>query len=136
MTLGRSIGIILLAGIVLLLILIWWITSQAQLYQSEYGPGLRREFHFNHGSPYIVVEGERKEVFTIYPKLGGLLYEAGFRDGDIIVSESITGFYKLLYHSRGRQASVDVVDGGDGPPLEERELRVITFNIPAAQPTN
>lgn len=136
MTLGRSIGIFSLAGIVLLLIVIWWITSQAELYQSKYGPELRREFQFNHGSPYIDVEGERKEVFTIYPKSGSLLYKAGFRDGDIIVSESITGFYKLLYHSRGKQVSVDVVDGGDGQPVEERELRVITINIPAAQPTN
>ncbi len=135
MKLGRSIGIFILAAIVLLLILIWWITSQAQLYQSNYGPGLRSEFQFSNGSPYINAGGERKEVFTIYPKPGGLLHNAGFRDGDIIVSESITGFYKLLYHSRGKQVTVEVVDGGDGQPLEERELRLITFEIPAAKQT-
>ena len=116
--------------IVFFLIAIKWITSQAALYQTELGSQLREEFGFSHGSPYIQSGTDKVEVFTIYPKPNSFMHDVGFSKGDIIVSESITGFYKLLYKSKGKKVSVNTVSGGDGPPLVDREVKTLTFHIP------
>ena len=112
------------------LIWAWWTSSQAHLYQSEYGYEIRREFGFTHGSPYVSTGKKEIEVLTIHPVKGGYLDKVGFRDADIVTSESITGFYKLLHKSRGRTISVQVVNGGDGAPIDQRETRTLTFEIP------
>lgn len=123
-----SITLIILAG----LFLGWgrWIAYQASLYQGERGPELRRELGFGVGSPYIQTGDRRTEVFTIYPVADSVMETAGFRNGDIVLSTSITRFYKLLYHSRGKSVTVEVVKGGNGVALDQRKLRVITFMVP------
>ena len=108
----------------------WWTSSQAHLYQSKYGPELRNEFGFASGSPYVRAGEKEIEVFTIHPAKGGFLDKVGFMDGDIVTSESITRFYKLLYNSRGRTISIQVVKGGDGPSIDLRETRTLKFTIP------
>lgn len=94
------------------------------------GPELRSEFGFVSGSPYVRAGEKEVEVFTIHPVKGGYLDKVGFRDGDIVTSDSITGFYKLLYNSRGETVSVQVVKGGDGAPIDQREIKTLTFTIP------
>ena len=130
MSMGRIITYSIVLVIAFFLISIRWIASQAELYQRELGTQLREEFRFSHGSPYIQSGRERIEVFTIYPEPNGFMHDAGFNNGDIIISESITGFYKLLYKSKGKKVSVDVVGGGDGPPLVDRDIKTLTFRVP------
>ena len=127
---GKIIGIGVIVIVGSLSAWVWWTVSQALLYQSEYGPELNSELGFIHGSPYVYAGGKTVEVFTIYPIKGGFLDKVGFREGDIITSESITGFYKLLYHSRGKSISVRMVNGGDGPPISKREIKSLTFTVP------
>lgn len=107
-----------------------WTANQAKLYQTEYGQLLREELGFTHGSPYVMAGEKKIEVFTIYPKKEKLLHAYVFREGDILISESITGFYKLLFHSKGNKDSIDVVDAGDGLPIKERDMRTLTFKVP------
>jgi len=106
---------------------IMWIQAEAAKYQTDLGPQIRSAYGFSHGSPYIKTGDYRVEVFTVYPDAGGILERAGFRNGDIVVSENITGFYKLLYQSKAKEVTVTVVDGGDGPPVEQRKTRVVSF---------
>jgi len=130
MKIGKLIKYTLYTAFVVFAAWAWWISNQAEIYQGEYGPELRREFGFSTGSPYIRAGEEKIEVFTIHPEKGGFMGKAGFRDGDIVISESFTGFYKLLYNSRGSAVSVKVVKGGDGPPLDQRQTRTLTFIVP------
>ncbi len=115
---------------------VWWTVNQAQLYQSKHGPEIRSEFGFAHGSPYVHAGKKEIEVLTIHPVKGGYLDKVGFRDGDIVTSESITGLYKLLHNSRGETISVQVVKGGDGAPIDQRETRTLTFEIPKKAKTS
>lgn len=108
----------------------YWTTYQGQKYQSHLGGDLRERLGFTHGSPYVIAGEEKIEVFTVYPEADGFLYAAGFRSGDIVTSESITGFYRLLYQNAGKPVSVVVVPGGDGPPISLRKKRKFEFTLP------
>src|SRR5205807_8053739 len=103
-------------------------------YQEHLGTSLERELGFRHGSPYVRCGGSARAVFTIEAITpGGRCDQAGFRDGDIIRGQSITGFYKLLHRSGGKEVTVRVVAGGDGLPLCERPERRITLAVPARE---
>lgn len=110
--------------------MIGWGLYQAHLYQGVYAPELEKDLGFTTGSPRVKAGGENVEVFVIQPVAGGYMGKIGFQDGDIITSHSITEFYKMLYTQRGELVSVDLVDGGDGRPIEERKLRTLRFHIP------
>lgn len=108
-----------------------WQVREFFRYQSDLAPQIQREFEFRHGSPYVNAGGSVREVFTIHPIDGGYLYQLGFREGDIVISESVTGFYKSLhkFKENERPVSVTVVDGGDGSALDKRNKRVLTFRV-------
>lgn len=108
----------------------YYTAQQARYYQSELGPGLSREFGFTHGSPYVQDGDEASEVFTLHPTDGGPLSSAGVHDGDIVLSHSITGFYRFLHEHRGSTITFTVTDGGDGISIEHRPVRSITLAIP------
>lgn len=114
-------------GIILFLCYGWWVSSQARYYQVELGPSLEEKYGFNTGSPMVIAGGDPVEVLTIYPKAGGLMETAGFENGDIVLSTSLTGFYKSLSESKG-VLNIEVVSGGDGAPIGERDRRTITLN--------
>lgn len=104
------------------------------LYYSEtIGQALRAELGFDDGSPYVKINGEYREAFTVENVTpGGIFGRAGFREGDIIVhphGRSIPAFYRMLDAKRGNTVTVTVVDGGDGPPLDQRPTRQIQFRI-------
>ena len=109
-----------------------WDRYQHTLYQGEYGPELQAEFGFDHASAWIQAGDEKVEVFTIHPFPGGYMDKIGFKDGNIIISCSITEFYKMLYTERGRPISVDLVEGGDGLPIESRKIKTIQFLVPVS----
>lgn len=96
------------------------------------GKPLEDDLGFRHGSPYLRCGDSIQEVFTIEAIVpGGIFDQAGIRDGDIVMGPSITGFYKLLHRNRGKEVTVHVVDGGDGPSLDDRPQRRIAFVVPA-----
>ena len=127
----------IVVGAVALLVLLFggwvaWVMFEMVYYQAAVGASLNRGLGFTHGSPYVRCGGEVTEVFTIESvTAGGVFDRAGFRQGDIVRGRSITEFYKLLHRSRGREVTIEVVDGGDGPPLDQRPPRRITFTVPA-----
>ena len=99
-------------------------------YQVQVGGPLRQELGFSHSSPYVKCGGLTREVFTLHPATNGLLYQAGVRDGDIVLNFSITDFYRQLEQARGGTTVLQVVEGGDGPTLNERATRIITIAVP------
>ena len=108
---------------------------QAHYYQSTLGSQLERELGFTHGSPYLRLGDDSREVFTLHPTPGGVLADAGIRDGDIVLGHTITNFYRLLHERRGSSVTVRVTDGGNGPPIAQRPIRSVTFSIPSLRPT-
>jgi len=127
-----SITFVLIISIVLAgWVWIVWTKTNATKYQTELGPQIRGKFGFAHGSPYIKAGDKHIEVFTIHPKTDGLLHKAGFKDGDIVVDQTITDFYKMLYHAKGKVVEIKVVDGGDGLPIAQRKTRTISFKVKA-----
>ncbi len=125
-----GIGIVLGALALGLGAFVGWGLYQAHLYQGVYAPEIEKDLGFTTGSPWVKAGGENVEVFVIQPVAGGYMGKIGFQDGDIITSHSITEFYKMLYTQRGELVSVDLVDGGDGRPIEERKIRTLRFHIP------
>ena len=105
----------------------WWTSKQAHYYQTELGPQLRQQYGFATGTPIINIGGKRLEVLTIYPEKDGPLEKAGFKNEDIVLSTTLTGFYQSL-HSQKRPLSYTVVDGGDGISLKDRPTRTIIIN--------
>jgi len=115
-------------GIIAFLLYGWWVSDRARYFQSELGPQLREQYGFATGTPYIRSGDQSEEVLVIYPSTSGLMNRAGFREGDIILSSSLTEFYETLSETEGT-ASFLVTTGGDGPPLEKRKTRLININL-------
>lgn len=52
---------------------------------------------------------------------------ADVRDGDIVLSHSLTELYKMLHHLQGDE-TLHVTDGGDGPQIEDRPVLTIVIS--------
>jgi hypothetical protein len=86
---------------------------------------------FKHGSPYVLIEGKAREVFTIETvNPSGEFYKAGVREGDIVLGIQILKFYSRLQSSKGKMFTFTVVEGGNGSSIKKRERRIIKVNIP------
>jgi hypothetical protein len=103
---------------------------QANYYQGEIGGELNQILGFSHSSPYLEIEGDNIEVFTLQTTPDGIMSEAGVKDGDIVIGYSITDFYRSLHESRGSVFSFDVIDGGHGSALNTRVVSRISVPIP------
>jgi hypothetical protein len=107
-----------------------WAAYQGHLYQSVYGPELDTELGFTIDSSSIQAGDEKVDIFTIHPIPDGYMDKIGFLDGYVIASHSATEFYKMLHTQRGRTVSVDLVEGGDGVPIEARKVKTMRFLVP------
>ncbi|MBL1433843.1 MAG: hypothetical protein COB94_010475 [Gammaproteobacteria bacterium] len=105
----------------------WWIGDQTRLYQTELAPQIEAIYGFKVSTPQVRVHNKRRQVLAVHPDKNGLLYTAGFRDDDIILSHQMTAFYKALHHQDDKALTFNIIDGGDGLPLNQRELRKITL---------
>lgn len=126
--LGLAIGIGMLVAV--LGGFLGWGIYQAHLYQSVYGPELQKELGFTTDSLRVKAGDQSVKVSVIHTVPGGYMDKIGFQDSDIITSHSFTEFYKLLYTKRGETTAIDLVDGGDGKPIEERKVKTLRFHIP------
>lgn len=109
-----------------------WALFESYRYQNHYGPALETELGFHLEAPLVQAGDKNARVNVIVPIPGGYMEKIGFLPGDIITSHSATEFYKMLHQERGRVMTVNVVDGGDGAPIETREVRTRKFAIPVA----
>jgi hypothetical protein len=111
-----------------------YVVAEAWYYQGQIAENLQRDLGFTHGTPYIA-SGRRTADVLIVGCLtpGGIFERAGFREGDILHRVSITGLYKMLHRGRGSEVRFMVIEGGHGPPLEQRPKRVITIRVPTAR---
>jgi hypothetical protein len=103
-------------------------------WQITVGKPIEREFGFRIGTPIIQEEGKSwpSEVVSIESvRWDGVLGQAGFRDGDIVRGLSVSKVFKVLHRGRGKQVTLEVVDGGYGPPINQRNVRAITFKVPS-----
>ena len=94
-------------------------------------PLLKYDLGFDHGSPYVKVGGEVREVFMIDSILpGGVFDRSGVLRGDIVMDVQILEFYEHLERHRGGNYIFSVVEGGDGPEFGKRTKRTISVTIP------
>jgi hypothetical protein len=125
-----------LAALVLLVFAAFFVLSvyivvEAYYYQARLGPGLERDLGFKHGTRYIRCGRTLCRLLAIQALTpGGPFAQAGFRVGDIIIGPSISGFFRILHRGRGSEARLTVVDGGDGPPLNQRAKRELLVQVP------
>ena len=119
-------GMMRLAYVTIIVVLCygWWVSRQAQHFQTELGPELRERYGFSTGTPYISAGDQNIEVLSVHPTPGGVFDAAGFQNGDIILSTTLTEFYALLAESKG-DVVFHVVDGGDGESIEKRDVRTL-----------
>lgn len=110
--------------------IIGWGAYQSHLYQVKYAPELETELGFTTESTLIQAGEEKTKALTIHTVHDGYMDKIGFRDGDIITSHSSTTFYKMLYTQREETVTVNVVDGGNGLPIENRKARTLRFLDP------
>ena len=102
---------------------------RAELYEIVVGNRFRAQTGFRHGSPYIKLGNQTQEVLTV--NTAGALMDAGIKDGDIFVEPATaTELYRQFELHRGNTMEIQVVTGGDGPPLRERQIKTITFHVP------
>lgn len=129
---GIGIAVGAIVGVVVLVFgaSVGWQAYQASLYGGEYGSELESALGFTTDTVSVQAGGVNVPVFIIEPVPNGYMDKIGFRDGDIIKSLSFTEFYKMLHTQRGHVVSVDVVDGGDGAPMEARKVKTVRFLVP------
>ncbi len=111
---GWRIGAVLFsAWMIYLLCSLWY-------WQTTIGKPIEREFGFRIGTPVIQEEGRYwpREVVSIESlRWNGVFGQAGFRKGDIICGLSAKDLFKVLHRGRGEEVTLQVVNGGHGPPL-------------------
>jgi len=124
--------LLILCGFGLLLfLLLTYFLAYSFYYQVLLGPVLQRDLGFREGARYFSVQGRLCSAVAIEAIVpGGIMACAGFRAGDLFPGLSHTSIFKLLHRHRGREVELKVVDGGDGPYLEERPSRVLKVTVP------
>lgn len=112
------------------------ITTRAIYYQVYRGKALEKELGFVHGAYYPQCSRRVYSGVLCIQSLvaNGVLEQAGFRKGDIVLNHSITSLFRYLHRSRGHKAELIVADGGDGLPVGLRPTRVVQFDVPSSSP--
>jgi hypothetical protein len=112
------------------------IVVEGFIYQGAIAKHLECDLGFGHAGTYIRSGNSAigpLSITGIVP--GGRFDQAGFQNGDIVIGQSATGFFKLLHKSRGQSVEIFVVDGGDGAILKERNKRRVLLTVPKSSET-
>jgi hypothetical protein len=116
-----------------LLVAFAWEMGSAFYWQGRVGYPLEQRLGFRLGTPYIRTDdGRTHEVRALEVLPGGAFERAGFRNGDIVRDIGLNAFFRTLRDHAGREVTIPVVQGGDGPPLMTREVRVVRIALPPA----
>jgi hypothetical protein len=82
-------------------------------------------------SPVVRAGGNAREVMAFEYVRPGACANAGIVSGYIVVSHRFIGaLSRQLRGPAGKQVVVEVVAGGDGPPIEARPSRLVTITLP------
>jgi hypothetical protein len=101
-------------------------------YQAYLARSLERGLGFRHGKQYLRVgRWLHCGVAINWVAANGAFRAAGFREGDVVPGIGFNDFFRLLHSHRGRVVEVTVVDGGEGPPFEQRPQRVLRVAVPS-----
>ncbi|RZV53433.1 MAG: hypothetical protein EX270_08785 [Pseudomonadales bacterium] len=122
-----------LGAIVATLVLVfgvWLVTKNAASLQQEIYVKLEKKFSFTSSMVSAQIENQRKEFLKIDPIDNGLIFEAGFRNGDIIISHTKPAFYALLYKKKGKTETIEIFRGNLDSSFNRNSLKKITFEIP------
>ena len=120
-----------LFGIALILVFgIYLVSREAAVLQQEIYAKLEKKFGFTTSSVTTQIGNRSIESFTVAPEAGSLLYDAGFRDGDIILSHSKQKFFRLLYKKNGRTETIEIGRQYIGSSHQGIQVITIYFQIP------
>jgi len=109
---------------------VWLISRNAAILHEEINAKLENKFGFTSVLVSIQMDAREINFLSVAPKKDGLLFQAGFRDGDIIVSHSKVKFYKLLYEKNGSMEPIEIIRGKDVSSIGEGLHKTISFHIP------
>lgn len=96
-------------GVVALLAGVMITSQEAAKLQGEIYTRLENRYGF---SSEIITNTDKNssKVVKIHPLKNGIFYEAGFRDGDQLLTYSKYKFYSLLQEKKGSSISIVVID--------------------------
>ena len=115
---------------IVLIFAVWIISNEAVELQRELYSRLETRFGFH--SEIIEREpGDASfDLLVLYPDNPGALYQAGFRNGDIVTSHSKYEFYGLLYQKKGSTQLIEIVSDTVVRSLDEGVRKTIFLEIP------
>ena len=119
----------IIGSLLVLVFGVWLVSKNATVLQGELNTKLEGKFNFT--SEIIKMQsGEQTiEAFTIYPEKDGILYDAGFREGDVILSHTKYKFYRLLYEKKGNTEPIDILGSNEIATADEDRPTTIYLNI-------
>ena len=119
-------------GSILVLVLgVWLVSKNATVLQGELNTKLESKFSFTSAVINIQSGEQTIEAISIYPEKDGILYQAGFREGDVILSHTKYKFYRLLYDKKGSTEPIDILRSDGIASSDKNRPTTIFLNIPA-----
>jgi len=110
-----------------------YVMLAACYYQAYLARSLERALGFRLGKQYLLVGRWRHCGVAIrWIAADGAFARAGFQEDDVLPGVSFTDFFRRLHSHRGQIVELAVVDGGEGPPFEERPQRVVGIAVPSS----
>lgn len=120
-----------LFGIALIIVFgIFLVSREAAVLQQEIYAKFEDKFGFTTRSVKTQMGNQLIDSFSVAPEAGSLLYDAGFRDGDIILSHTKQQFFRLLYKKKGRTETIEIVREIVGSSNQDIQVKTIYFQIP------
>ena len=127
---GRSFQWIFLGFALILVFGIYLVSREAAVLQQEVFARLENRFGFTTNAVKLQFGNRSIESFSVAPEKSSLLYEAGFREGDIVISHTKQKFFRLLYEKKGSTEKIEIVRESAGFLNKEHEPETIYLRIP------
>ncbi len=116
-------------GVIMLVLM--GLTFYHSYYQGDIAKYFDQKLVIKFGTPVIQVRGSQKEVAMIRLENDeSPLYTVGIRNGDMLADISLTRFYRLLHHNRGKKVSISFIDGSGEMQEGKEKIKQITITVP------
>ena len=120
----------IIGSILVLVFGVWLVSKNATVLQGELNTKLESRFGFTSAIVNTQSGEQTIETFAIYPEKDGILYVAGFREGDVILSHTKYKFYRLLYEKKGSTEAIDILSRDGIASADKNRPTAIFLNIP------
>jgi hypothetical protein len=120
----------IIGSILILVFGVWLVSKNATVLQGELYTKLESKFSFTSAIINMQSGEQTIEAFSIYPGKDGILYDAGFREGDVILSHTKYKFYRLLYKKKGSTEPIDILSRDGIASADKNRPTTIFLNIP------